>query len=122
MTSRLRGLRPLMLATPVHALIRAVCGQLIRSSDALAIERRMVRRLGRPCGRFVLARAEDLPGRFLRKGELIGYVTQEGRSIVRVVVSPAGKTDILKLPAFPVLAPPLDAPSIGMNGSEPAAR
>ena len=38
-------------------------------------------------GRFVLARAEDLPGRFLRKGELIGYVTQEGRSIVRVVVS-----------------------------------
>src|SRR5260221_9718226 len=38
-------------------------------------------------GRFVLARADDLPGRFLRKGELIGYVTQQGRSIVRVVVS-----------------------------------
>jgi len=59
MTSRLRGLRPLMLATPVHALIRAVCGQLIRSSDALAIERRIVRRLGRPCGRFVLAPAAE---------------------------------------------------------------
>jgi putative peptide zinc metalloprotease protein len=38
-------------------------------------------------GRFVLARADDLPGRFLRKGELIGYVTQEGRWIVRAVVS-----------------------------------
>jgi putative peptide zinc metalloprotease protein len=38
-------------------------------------------------GRFVLARADDLPGRFLRKGELIGYVTQEGLAIVRVVVS-----------------------------------
>jgi putative peptide zinc metalloprotease protein len=38
-------------------------------------------------GRFVLARADDLPGRFLRKGELIGYVTQEGRSLVRAVVS-----------------------------------
>ena len=39
-------------------------------------------------GRFVLARADDLPGRFLRKGELIGYVTQEqGRGIVRAVVS-----------------------------------
>jgi putative peptide zinc metalloprotease protein len=38
-------------------------------------------------GKFVLARADDLPGRFLRKGELIGYVTQEGRGIVRAVVS-----------------------------------
>jgi len=38
-------------------------------------------------GSFVLARADDLPGRFLHKGELIGYVTQEGRGIVRVVVS-----------------------------------
>ena len=59
MTSRLRGLRPLMLATPEHALIRAVCGQLIRSSDALAIERRIIRRLGRPCGRFMLAPAAE---------------------------------------------------------------
>jgi putative peptide zinc metalloprotease protein len=38
-------------------------------------------------GTFVLARADDLPGRFLRKGELIGYVTQDGRGIVRVVVT-----------------------------------
>jgi hypothetical protein len=59
MTSRLRGLRPLMLATPEHALIRAVCGQLIRSSDALAIERRIIRRLGRPYGRFMLAPAAE---------------------------------------------------------------
>jgi putative peptide zinc metalloprotease protein len=38
-------------------------------------------------GRFVLARPEDLPGRYFHKGEPIGYVTQEARSIVRVVVS-----------------------------------
>ena len=38
-------------------------------------------------GRFILSRAEDLPGRFLRQGELVGYVTEDGSRIVRVVVS-----------------------------------
>lgn len=38
-------------------------------------------------GRFVLERPQDLPGRYFRKGELLGYVAQDGGRIVRVVVS-----------------------------------
>jgi DNA-3-methyladenine glycosylase II len=49
--ARMRAVRPLMLATPEHALIRAVTGQLIRSSDALRIERGIIWRLGRRTGR-----------------------------------------------------------------------
>ena len=51
---RLRGLRPLLVATPVQALIRAVCGQLIRSREALEIERRILFRHGRRAGPFAL--------------------------------------------------------------------
>jgi 3-methyladenine DNA glycosylase/8-oxoguanine DNA glycosylase len=54
LSARLRGVRPLLVSTPVQALIRAVCGQLIRSSEALAIERRIIAGHGRRHGRFVL--------------------------------------------------------------------
>lgn len=37
-------------------------------------------------GRFVVPGAADLPGRFLRRGELVAYVTEGGRADVRVVV------------------------------------
>jgi 3-methyladenine DNA glycosylase/8-oxoguanine DNA glycosylase len=40
---RLRGLRPLRLATVAQALLRALCGQLILASEARAMERRIVR-------------------------------------------------------------------------------
>jgi 3-methyladenine DNA glycosylase/8-oxoguanine DNA glycosylase len=40
---RLRGLRPVRLATVAHALLRALCGQLILASEARAMERRIVR-------------------------------------------------------------------------------
>ena len=36
---RLRGMRPRRKATVTHAVIRAVCGQLIHASEALRIER-----------------------------------------------------------------------------------
>jgi 3-methyladenine DNA glycosylase/8-oxoguanine DNA glycosylase len=39
----LRGLRPVRLGTVAHALLRALCGQLILASEARAIERRIVR-------------------------------------------------------------------------------
>ncbi|HKP17645.1 MAG TPA: hypothetical protein VJT84_04140, partial [Gaiellaceae bacterium] len=39
----LRGLRPLRTATVAHALLRALCGQLILASEARAMERRIVR-------------------------------------------------------------------------------
>jgi 3-methyladenine DNA glycosylase/8-oxoguanine DNA glycosylase len=40
---RLRGLRPVRLATVAHALLRALCGQLILASEARRLERRIVR-------------------------------------------------------------------------------
>jgi 3-methyladenine DNA glycosylase/8-oxoguanine DNA glycosylase len=41
----LRGLRPLRLATVSHALLRAMCGQLITAREAREIEARIVRRV-----------------------------------------------------------------------------
>jgi putative peptide zinc metalloprotease protein len=38
-------------------------------------------------GRFVIDRPDDLPGRFVRKGELVGYVAEQARTVVRAVVS-----------------------------------
>ena len=40
---RLRGLRPLRLPTVAHAVLRALCGQLILASEARAMERRIIR-------------------------------------------------------------------------------
>ena len=42
-TRRLRGLRPPRVLTVAHALLRAVCGQLITARRAREIERRVVR-------------------------------------------------------------------------------
>ena len=44
-TRHLRGLRPLRTPTVAHALLRAVCGQLIQASRARAIERTVIRAL-----------------------------------------------------------------------------
>ena len=52
---RMRGRRAILASTPEQALIRAVCGQLIRSSEAARIEWRILRELGRPHQGFVLA-------------------------------------------------------------------
>lgn len=38
-------------------------------------------------GRFVIERPGDLPGRFFRKGDLLGYVVQDQRRTVRVAVA-----------------------------------
>lgn len=40
-------------------------------------------------GRFDIANAEDLPGRFVKRGDLLGYVISDKAPIVRVVVSQA---------------------------------
>lgn len=37
-------------------------------------------------GTFVLAKSEDLPGRFYREGEVLGYVTPGSSNIARIVV------------------------------------
>jgi putative peptide zinc metalloprotease protein len=38
-------------------------------------------------GRLVLDRADDLPGRFVRRGDALGYVVGNDASIIRAVVS-----------------------------------
>jgi len=43
-TRALRGLRPIRLATIAHALLRALCGQLITAREARAIEARIIHR------------------------------------------------------------------------------
>ena len=40
---RVRGLRPLRVATVTHALVKAVCGQLIQAREARLIEARLLR-------------------------------------------------------------------------------
>jgi putative peptide zinc metalloprotease protein len=46
-------------------------------------------------GTLILLQAEDLPGRFFRKGSLLGYVAQSARPIVRVVV-PQDDVDLVR--------------------------
>ncbi len=54
---RLRGMRPRRKATVTHAVIRAICGQLIQASRALEIERSIIRAAGEdPPTRDALAR------------------------------------------------------------------
>lgn len=59
---------------------RAAYERLLERSDQL------VSRSG-AAGRFVIDRPEDFPGRFVRKGEVLGYVSQDRLAVVRAVVS-----------------------------------
>ncbi len=45
------GLRPARLGTVAHALVRAVCGQLITAREAMQIERRLLAAICAPVGR-----------------------------------------------------------------------
>jgi len=47
-------------------------------------------------GRLLLDRPEDLPGRYLRKGEIVGYLRTEDAPLVRVVV-PQSDVDQVRL-------------------------
>jgi 3-methyladenine DNA glycosylase/8-oxoguanine DNA glycosylase len=53
-TFRLRGLRPLRTATVTHALLRALCGQLIAAREARRIEARCIAATGSPYAGFDL--------------------------------------------------------------------
>ncbi len=43
--------------------------------------------VARTDGEFVLPRAEDLPGRYVRKGDLVAHVVNKGNTVVRTVVN-----------------------------------
>jgi 3-methyladenine DNA glycosylase/8-oxoguanine DNA glycosylase len=51
---RLRGFRPLRTATVTHALLKAVCGQLIQAKAARLLEARLLRSAGTPFGELRL--------------------------------------------------------------------
>lgn len=75
---------------PVKAQIIDEERQYVASSLAQAEERlaELVIR-AKTEGEFVLPRAEDLPGRYVRKGELVAHVVNKGDTVVRTVVSQA---------------------------------
>jgi len=46
-------------------------------------------------GRFIVPRADDLPGRFVRQGEVLSFVSKQEDSVVRVVV-PEDQADVVR--------------------------
>lgn len=54
-------------------------------------------------GRFVIGRAEDLPGRFIKRGELLGYVIPELNPVIRVLAAQAD-VDLIRQPSTKVEA------------------
>jgi len=48
-------------------------------------------------GRFIVARPEDMPGRFIRRGELLGYVVADNPPVVRVL-APQSDVDLISQP------------------------
>ena len=82
----LRGLRPVRATTVVHALLRALCGQLIESRRARSLERRILRATcaAGPCDYVVPPREREL-GR-LAPAELrqLGLHARRAATLVRI--------------------------------------
>jgi putative peptide zinc metalloprotease protein len=73
--------------------------QLEREEAALALLKRRAADLivvSLADGHFLVPHAPDMPGRFFRKGELMGYVTDRVRPLARVVVQ-QGEVDVVRL-------------------------
>ena len=84
-TRRLQGLRPLRTATVAHALLRAVCGQLIAAREAARIESRVVRLSGREHGGLRLPpRREDVAPLAPAALAAHGLVSRKGAALVRI--------------------------------------
>jgi 3-methyladenine DNA glycosylase/8-oxoguanine DNA glycosylase len=82
-----KGLRPIRLATVAHALLRALCGQLITASEARAIEARVIRRvspLDRASGLYAPPTQEQLAA--LSPAELcrLGLAPKRAAALVRL--------------------------------------
>jgi 3-methyladenine DNA glycosylase/8-oxoguanine DNA glycosylase len=87
-TRHLAGLRPLRVATIAQALLRALCGQLIESSRARHLERRIVRAVMPANGRLhapptAPALAALAPAELRR----LGLHARRGATLVRVCAS-----------------------------------
>jgi hypothetical protein len=93
---RLKGLRPLRCATVTHALLRALCGQLITARRAREIERRVVRAATPSLDGLHAAPTPAIMGRY-SPAELrsLGLGGPRASALVRLVRSraPAGRLD-----------------------------
>lgn len=77
----------LMIGDRAQAAI--VLDQLDAERAALASARERIDSLStraRSAGTFMVSKAQDLPGRFVRQGELLGYVVDKPELVARVVV------------------------------------
>ena len=86
LVSARRGLRPVRTATVAHALLQAVCGQLITAREAKLIEGRILRTIGRRHGGLALPpTVEDL--RMLSAADLVrcGLAPRRAAALARVV-------------------------------------
>jgi putative peptide zinc metalloprotease protein len=66
--------------------------ELRRIESALALNRKRMEDLvvvAENTGRLIIPRAADLPGKFVKKGDVLGYVIAEGDPLVRVVAQQA---------------------------------
>jgi 3-methyladenine DNA glycosylase/8-oxoguanine DNA glycosylase len=84
-TRRLRGLRPLRTATVTHALLKAVCGQLIQARTARTLEARLLRRRGVSHGDLQLPPTRETFG-VLAPAQLArdGLVARKATALVRL--------------------------------------
>jgi putative peptide zinc metalloprotease protein len=95
----------------------AVTGQALAAEQA-GLERLLDESLrhrvqARTAGRLILQRAGDLQGRFLRNGEIVGYVDPGDRRVVRVVV-PQEDIDAVRLQVRAVSVRIASAPEAAM--------
>ena len=96
----LRGLRPIRVATVAQALLRALCGQLIESSRARALERAIVRRTTPqvPGTYFHLApTSAELAGVAPAQLRALGLHARRGATLVRI----CGALDLQRLCGVP---------------------
>jgi 3-methyladenine DNA glycosylase/8-oxoguanine DNA glycosylase len=82
----LRGLRPIRTATVAHALLRALCGQLILASEARAMERRIIRACTgkRTAWRHAPPTAADLTRLSPARLRALGLHARRGATLVRL--------------------------------------
>jgi DNA-3-methyladenine glycosylase II len=83
--AHLRGMRVLRVDTVAHALLRALCGQLIESHRARAIERRIVRETTAKVGdRHLPPTATDLAKLSPAEYRSFGLHARRGAALVRI--------------------------------------
>jgi 3-methyladenine DNA glycosylase/8-oxoguanine DNA glycosylase len=84
-TRELAGLRPLRTATVTHALLKAVCGQLIQAKAARALENKLVRIASPEHEGFRLPPVRSTFGRFTH-AELArdGLVSRKAAALLRI--------------------------------------